>query len=50
MTDSNETPEGAGGIFDGTGPVADESEELEPAEEMGDDIGEPNERPEKWEA
>lgn len=36
---------------DGVGPVAEEETEvLEPAEEMGDDIGEPNARPEVWEA
>lgn len=36
---------------DGVGPVPDgECEDLGLAEEMGDDIGEPNVRPEKWEA
>lgn len=35
---------------DGVGPVPDgECEDLGLAEEMGDDIGEPNVRPEKWE-
>jgi hypothetical protein len=49
MTESGDMPESPDGTFDGVGPVADESEVLEPDEEMGDD-GVPNERPEKWEA